>query len=297
VVRKSVTISRSGSVEMGNPLTENALRFGVYLPPFGPFGDPAVLVDLAARAERSGWHGIFLWDHLVHEDLPIVDPWTTLAAIASATRDLRLGPMVTPLARRRSWVVARQASTLSRLSGGRLILGTGLGSDESGDFSRFGEPADLRIRAAQYDEGLEVIRAVWSGRPFRHDGPHYRVTLDEGAQEPHKIPVWVASSTGHPRVIRRAARCDGIFPNPEDHTPTPDDVATTLSDLHRAGLPPDRSFDVAVAGNASPAWDEPIKIDLAALAQAGMTWWMESLMHWDPLELSLRIVDAGPPSL
>lgn len=276
-------------------MAESVLRFGVYLPPFGPFGDPAVLTDLAVRAEASGWDGLFLWDHLVREDLPIVDSWTTLSAVAQATRSLLLGPMVTPLARRRPWVVARQASTVSRLSGGRLILGTGLGSDESGDFSRFGEPADLRTRAALYDEGLEVVKAVWSGRPIQHDGQHYRVDLPEGTPDPYSIPVWVASSTGHPAVIRRAAGCDGLFPNPEDHTPTPDDIVGTRAALQRAGLPADRPFDIAVAGNASPAWDEPIKVDVAALAQAGMTWWMESLMHWDPLELSLRIVDAGPP--
>jgi alkanesulfonate monooxygenase SsuD/methylene tetrahydromethanopterin reductase-like flavin-dependent oxidoreductase (luciferase family) len=278
-------------------VTENALRYGVYLPPFGPFGDPAALVDLALRAEASGWDGVFLWDHLVHDDLPIVDPWITLGAIAHATSRVLLGPMVTPLSRRRPWVVARHASTLSRLSEGRLILGTGLGSDESGDFSRFGEPADLRVRAARYDEGLDVVRGVWSGRPYRHDGGQFQVSLDAGVPDPYPIPVWVASSTGHPRVIRRAATCDGIFPNPEDHTPTPNDIAGTLAELHRAGLSADRPFDVVVAGNASPAWDEPVKIDVAALARAGMTWWMESLIHFDPLELSLRIVDAGPPRI
>jgi alkanesulfonate monooxygenase SsuD/methylene tetrahydromethanopterin reductase-like flavin-dependent oxidoreductase (luciferase family) len=278
-------------------MTENALRFGVYLPPFGPFGDPAVLVDLAVRAEASGWDGVFLWDHLVREALPVVDPWTTLGAIAHATRELRLGPMVTPLPRRRPWVVARHASTLSRLSSGRFILGTGLGSDESGDFSRFGEPADLPTRSAMYDEGLEVIKGIWSGRAFHHDGQHYQVTLDEGVRDPDLIPVWVASSTGHPRVIRRAATCDGIFPNPEGRTPTPEDIVGMVTALQRAGLPDDRAFDIAVAGNASPAWQEPVKVDVAALAQAGMTWWMESLIHFDPLKLSLEVVDAGPPSV
>jgi alkanesulfonate monooxygenase SsuD/methylene tetrahydromethanopterin reductase-like flavin-dependent oxidoreductase (luciferase family) len=276
-------------------LTENALRYGLYLPPFGPLGDPAVLVDLAVRAEASGWDGVFLWDHLVREGLPIADPWTALGAIAQATRDLRFGPMVTPLPRRRPWVVARHASTLSRLSGGRLILGTGLGSDESGDFSRFGEPTDLPTLSAMYDEGLEVARRVWSGRPFRHDGQHYHVTLDEGVPDPHPIPVWVASITNHPRVIRRAAACDGIFPIRDNRTPAPDEVAGLLTALRRAGLPEGRAFDVAVAGNASPAWQEPVTVDLAGLAQAGVTWWMESLIHFDPLELSLEIVDAGPP--
>jgi alkanesulfonate monooxygenase SsuD/methylene tetrahydromethanopterin reductase-like flavin-dependent oxidoreductase (luciferase family) len=276
-------------------LSGDALRYGLYLPAFGPFGDPAVLVDLALRAEASGWDGVFLWDHLVHDALPIADPWTTLGAIAQATRDLRFGPMVTPLPRRRPWVVARHASALSRLSGGRLILGTGLGSDEFGDLSRFGEPTRLPTLSAMYDEGLEVVRGVWSGRPFRHDGQRYHVTLGEGVRDPHPIPVWVASLTSHPRVMRRAAGCDGIFPIRENRILAPDEVAGLLTELRRAGLPEGRAFDIAVAGNASPAWQEPVTADLAGLTQAGMTWWMESLIHFDPLELSLEIVDAGPP--
>ena len=276
-------------------MSGNALRYGLYLPAFGPFGDPAVLVDLALRAEASGWDGMFLWDHLVHDALPIADPWTTLGAIAQATRHLRFGPMVTPLPRRRPWVVARHASALSRLSGGRLILGTGLGSDEFGDLSRFGEPTSLPTLSAMYDEGLEVVRGVWSGRPFRHDGQHYHVTLGEGVSDPDPIPVWVASLTGHPRVLRRAAGCDGIFPIRENRILAPDEVAGLLTELRRAGLPEGRAFDIAVAGNASPAWQEPVTADLAGLAQAGTTWWMESLIHFDPLELSLEIVDAGPP--
>jgi len=276
-------------------LSGNALRYGLYLPAFGPFGDPAVLVDLALRAEASGWDGLFLWDHLVHDALPIADPWTTLGAIAQATRDLRFGPMVTPLPRRRPWVVARHASALSRLSGGRLILGTGLGSDEFGDLSRFGEPTSLPTLSAMYDEGLEVVRGVWSGRPFRHDGQHYHVTLGEGVPDSHPVPVWVASLTGHPRVMRRATGCDGIFPIRENRILAPDEVAGLLTELRRAGLPEGRAFDIAVAGNASPAWQEPVTADLAGLAEAGLTWWMESLIHFDPLELSLEIVDAGPP--
>jgi hypothetical protein len=106
----------------------------------------------------------------------------------------------------------------------------------------------------------------------------------------------MASSTGHSRVIRRAARCAGIFPNPDDHTPTPDEVAATVDAVRRAGLPASRPFDVAVRGNVSEAWgDEPNGIDLEALAQAGVTWWMESLIHFDPLDLTLKVVDAGPP--
>lgn len=275
-------------------MNEN-LRFGIYLPPFGPFGDPNVLVELAVRAEAAGWDGVFLWDHVVTEAMPIADPWTTLAAIAHATENLLLGPAVTPLARRRPWMVARHASTISRLSQGRLIVGTGVGVDESGDFSSFGEPIDLATRSTMLAEGLELMRAMWAGEAIEHSGRHYQVSLAATEPEPHRIPVWMASSANHPRVISRAAGCDGIFPNPDDHELIPEEIADIHQALHRAGLPADRPFDIAVRGNASPAWQEDKNVDLKGLAEAGMTWWLESLIHFDPLELSMAVVDAGPP--
>lgn len=119
-------------------MAPSGMRCGLYLPPFGPFGDPNVIVDLAVRAEMAGWDGIFLWDHVVSDMPPVADPWTTVAAMAVATERTLIGTTVAPLPRRRPWVVARHASTVSRLSGGRLVLGVGLGSDETGDFSRFG---------------------------------------------------------------------------------------------------------------------------------------------------------------
>ena len=99
------------------------------------------------------------------------------------------------------------------------------------------------------------------------------------------------SGPGYPprRRVRRH------FPLSGGHLLSPAELTGILAALHDAGLPEDRPFDVAVAGNASPAWPEPGTVDLGALAGAGMTWWMESLIHFDPLELSLEIVDAGPP--
>jgi alkanesulfonate monooxygenase SsuD/methylene tetrahydromethanopterin reductase-like flavin-dependent oxidoreductase (luciferase family) len=272
-----------------------SIRFGVYLPPFGPFGDPRVLVELAVRAEAAGWDGVFLWDHVVTDAMPIADPWTTLAAIAQATESLLLGPAVTPPARRRPWVVARHASTVSRLSHGRLVVGSGVGVDESGDFSSFGEPADLATRSAMLTEGLELMRAMWAGKAIQHSGPHYQVNLAATEPDPYRIPVWMASSTINPRVISRASGCDGIFPNPADHELTPEEVAGIRRELHRTGLPADRPFDIVVRGNASAAWQEDKNVDLRGLAQAGMTWWLESLIHFDPLDLSMAVVDAGPP--
>lgn len=289
---------------MSEPTVENAepssatapLRHGVYLPPFGPFGDPEVLAELAVRAEAAGWDGIFLWDHILSGFPPIVDCWTSLAAMATSTRSIKIGPTVTPLPRRRPWLVARQASTVSRLSHGRLIMGVGLGSDETGDFSRFGEETSRSIRSRMLDEGLNIMRSMWAGDVVTSTEGEYKVDVPAGAPEPHRIPLWVASSTRHPRVVSRATGCDGIFPI-SDHTLEPDEVAGITDALHAAGLEENEPYDVVVSGNASPAWEKPNPdgVDLAAITDAGATWWMESLIHFDPLELSGEVIDAGPP--
>jgi alkanesulfonate monooxygenase SsuD/methylene tetrahydromethanopterin reductase-like flavin-dependent oxidoreductase (luciferase family) len=273
------------------------LRVGVYLPPFGPFGDPRALVEIATRAEAAGWDGIFLWDHiLAGEKLPVADPWVSLGAIAQATSRLRIGTTVTPLARRRPWIVARHAATLSQLSEGRFVLGVGLGSDEFGDFSAFGETATPAERARLLDEGLDVLEAMWSGRPLRSGEAHH-VDIPAGEPAPYPIPVWVANRPPSRASLRRAARFDGVFPNSPERHPSPGVVSEVVAAIRGYGVPADRPFDVAVAGNASPAWPDDHDVDLAALAEAGVTWWMESFIHFDPLELSLEVVDAGPPSV
>ena len=137
----------------------SGLRSALYLPIFDALADPAVVARLAAEAEEAGWHGVFVWDQ-VRWRAPVrqvADPWITLAAIATATTGVRLGPMVTPLARRRPVKVARETATLDRLSGGRLTLGVGLGSDAFGnEYSMTGEETDDRRggrRQAQLGNG------------------------------------------------------------------------------------------------------------------------------------------------
>ena len=125
-----------------------ALRSALWLPIFDGLADPAVVTRLAAEAEEAGWHGVFVWDHLRWRApvRQVADPWITLAAIATATEHLRLGPMVTPLAGRRPAKVARETATLDRLSGGRLTFGVGLGSDRFGsELSKTGEQLDDRF--------------------------------------------------------------------------------------------------------------------------------------------------------
>lgn len=196
------------------------MRHGLFFPPFGELAEPARVVELAAAAEANGWDGVFLWDHMIRQagqPQELADVWIVLAAIAAATERVRLGPMVTPLARRRPQKVARETVTLDRLSEGRLVLGVGLGVDSGGELGRFGEEVDERRRAARLDEGLEVLLALWSGEVVDHHGPHFTAAgvrfLPTPLQQP-RIPVW-AAARGEPMrsgPLRRAAGLDGLFP-------------------------------------------------------------------------------------
>src|SRR5918997_6597470 len=226
------------------------MRSGLFLPRFGELADPAVVARLSAEAVEAGWHGVFVWDNLRFEEpvVDVADPWITLAAMATATRRIRLGPMVTPLARRRPVKVARETATLDRLSGGRLTLGVGLGSDEFGqEYSITGEELDARRRARMLDESLEILTAAWSGEPVRHHGEHYTVDgirfLPRPVQRPG-VPVWAAGLPGHLKPLRRAARYDGYFPVDLTH---PDQLAEIVATL--AGLRRDTTgaYDIAVA--------------------------------------------------
>jgi alkanesulfonate monooxygenase SsuD/methylene tetrahydromethanopterin reductase-like flavin-dependent oxidoreductase (luciferase family) len=245
------------------------LRSALWLPIFDALAEPAVVARLAAEAEEAGWHGVFVWDHLRWRSpvRQVADPWITLAAIATATEHLRLGPMVTPLARRRPPKVARETATLDRLSGGRLTLGVGLGSDHFADELRAtGEELDDRLRAQMLDESLEILTAAWSGGPVHHHSRHYTVDgisfLPRPVQRPG-VPVWAAGLPGNVKPLRRAARHDGFFPVNLEHPDQLADIVTTITDLRQRKTSP---YDIAVA--------LPPSADPAPYVKAGATWWL-----------------------
>jgi alkanesulfonate monooxygenase SsuD/methylene tetrahydromethanopterin reductase-like flavin-dependent oxidoreductase (luciferase family) len=103
------------------------MRYGLSLPNHGDYGDIHRIVELAVLAEEAGWDGFFLWDHIARGDGDQIDPWIAMSAVASQTNRMRLGMLVTPIARRRPWKVAREIVTLDHLSNGRMVLGVGLG--------------------------------------------------------------------------------------------------------------------------------------------------------------------------
>jgi alkanesulfonate monooxygenase SsuD/methylene tetrahydromethanopterin reductase-like flavin-dependent oxidoreductase (luciferase family) len=270
------------------------MRSGLFVPIFDELADPAILAGLSAEAEEAGWHGVFVWDHVqFQETLAVADPWITLAAIATVTNRIRLGPMVTPLARRRPVKVARETATLDRLSGGRLTLGVGLGSDGyAHEFSKTGEELDDRRRASMLDESLEILAAAWSGEPVHHRGEHYVVDgmrfVPRPVQRPG-VPVWVAGYPGRPKPLRRAARHDGYFPVNLD---SPDQLAEILVDLTALLEAADKvigedAYDVVVA--------LPPGVDPTPYAAVGATWWLVEFPWESPSVDQVRsVIRDGP---
>ena len=241
------------------------MKRGIFVAPFDELADPRLLAELARDAERAGFHGFFLWDHVDYRPPveAILDPWVCMAAIAVATERVVIGPLITPPARRRIHKLARETVTLDLLSNGRFVFGAGLGSDNSGEFSSFGEEADAKARANLLDDGLAELQRYW-----------------DGAFQPkpaHRIPIWLAAGWPNRRPVRRAVRFDGLFPI---NVPTPGDLAEL-----RAEIPPP-PFDLVVT-------NEP-GIDPAPLFEAGATWCLTGFTNQPQLSSVRDVIAAGP---
>ncbi|TDB70041.1 LLM class flavin-dependent oxidoreductase [Micromonospora sp. KC723] len=283
----------------------DGLRFGLLLPNAGYYADPARLLRLARAAEGSGWDGVFLWDHLLLDRatrLPLADAWTAVTAILAGTRRIRGGPLVTPLAQRQPWKVARETATLDHVSGGRLVFGVGLGASGDTDFAAFGLDPDVAARARRVDESLAVLDRLWSGREVSHRGDQVRldrvVFLPPPVQRP-RIPVWVAATwpASNPGPLARAARWDGVVPmvrEPGGGLRGPDQaelVAILAATPARAS-----GWTVAVPGRLPPDDLPRARALVAGYRAAGATWWLESFDPWrrDPRQ-AWSWATQGPP--
>lgn len=280
------------------------VKFGVVM----PFGDAADIAAAAVLAESSGWDAIFAWEAVWGDDA-----WIALTAAAMVTDHIRLGTMLTPVPRVRPWDLASRVSSLDRLSGGRVILGAGLGALHEG-WTAFEADEGRRIRVEKMDEGLAIYAGLMAGQPFSYEGTHYTVSPTEfmlpapPVQQPHP-PVWVvgAAKVGASRQpsLERAARWQGWLPqvvdgdwrgkprSPEELSSLADQVRLTRED---AGLSMEH-FDICFEGEFYGA--DAGERDLTAWAEAGATWWIEGA--WD-LEKGLggraelqRRIQAGPP--
>ena len=274
----------------------------------GSFGSVQQVVDLAVDAEQHGWDGFFTWDGVDLDGMDAWDPWAVLAAAAVRTERITLGALVFALPRRRPWVFAKQAVTVDHLSAGRLVIPVGLGVPMDGAVAAVtGEAATVRERAERLDDALAVLDRSFAGEPFDVDGTHLRVegmrlrpvpvARPDGST---RIPLWVVGSYPSERSMGRAVRYDGVVPQYRaeraEHQLEPQDVAEVAAWVreHRpAGAPP---AEIVLHG-ALPTDRGEARDRLAALAEAGATWFVDAL--WDPATATPDVLRArvrqGPP--
>lgn len=284
------------------------MQYGLSVANTDMFGDVRAFANLMRQAEAAGWDGVFLEDYIIYQgsrDAPTYDPWVAMAAIAMCTERIQIGTSVTPLPRRRPWKVAREAMTLDHLSGGRFILGIGMGDVNDVGFTHFGEVTDAKVRAEILDEALDVLIGLLGGQPFAYRGVHFQVdevTFRPVPIRPGGIPIWIGGGWPRKGLARRAARLDGACPykigveseyGSEGMTPSDFGALKAAITAQRTRSTP---FEI-VTGGETPG-DDPAQASaiLAPLAEAGVTWWAEFVGSYrgDGEAMRARILQ-GPP--
>lgn len=172
---------------------------------------PAAIVARAVAAERAGFHGVALMDHLappLAEDQPMFEAMTLAAWLAAHTERVVLSHLVLCDGFRHPAQLAREAATLDHVAGGRFELGLGSGSVPA-ELGRFGIPTgDAKARLARLAETLEVLRLLWSGESVDHLGPTVRLTAARQLPVPvnGRIPLVLGgTSPGMLRLVRQHA--------------------------------------------------------------------------------------------
>jgi alkanesulfonate monooxygenase SsuD/methylene tetrahydromethanopterin reductase-like flavin-dependent oxidoreductase (luciferase family) len=187
--------------------------------------EPLWWLESARRLDEAGYAGLWCWDHVMGRGdptVPVVEGWTMLAMAAGATRQATVGPFVLNVMNRHPALVARMASTLHIASGGRLILGIGIGGAPK-EHEAYGiDFPDPPERVARLEEAVAVIRALWTGGPVSRESPYY--PLRDAAAYPVPDPA--------PRIV-----IGGETPNGARLAGRIGDGWTTFDDNFERNLP------------------------------------------------------------
>jgi probable F420-dependent oxidoreductase len=190
------------------------MRVGIHLPQIGRKAGPEAIRRAAVQAEELGFADVWTSEHIIvpsrapYPPSPVFyDPVLTLTWAAACTQRVGLGTSVLVLPMRHPLPLAKELATLQNLSEGRLILGAGVGWLEA-EFAALGVP--FRERGRRMDEGIAMMRAVWSEDPVSFSARHIPAVIDDMRSLPQPvkpIPIWIGGSSQP--ALERALRLDG----------------------------------------------------------------------------------------
>ncbi len=164
--------------------TDDRLPLGVCLRSIR--ATPGWWLESARRLDEAGFAGVWSWDHFIgrgDKTVPVVEAWTILALAAAQTQNVTVGTFVMNVMNRHPALVARMASTLHIATGGRLVLGIGIGGAPKEHEAYGMEFPEAPERVARLEEAVAVIRALWTGGPITRPSPFYPL------REAHAFPV------------------------------------------------------------------------------------------------------------
>ncbi len=275
------------------------MAFGVHLPQYGRVASGDAIVRAARHAEELGFADVWVSDHIVHpaeQTYPspfLLDPFATLSFAAAVTSRIRLGTSILVLPQHNPVWLASHLASLDYMSGGRLLIGAGIGWSKR-EFEALGETFSNRGR--RMDEILDLLRTAWSEDPVTFTGDHYRLHEIRILPKPTGlIPIWIGG--GVEASFRRAAqRGDGF----QAVGLKPPDVIDIVQRLRRDR--PDPSFVFSVRTGWDPQGMDPglIREECAAFEAAGVQHmvaapWRKNLNGW--LESMDLLADIVQPSI
>jgi probable F420-dependent oxidoreductase len=226
------------------------MRIGIHLPHAGEQATPALIKRHAIRAEALGLSDIWVSEHIIvpRATFPrspqFYDPVLTLTWVAAVTERIGLGTSVLVLPMRHPLPLAKELATLQNLSGGRLILGAGVGWLEA-EFAALGVP--FHERGRRMDEGIAMMRAVWTQDPVTFDAKYIPAEITEMTMRPfpaQPIPLWLAADSD--AALKRTTRiADGWHGTRY----TPETVAPVVKRLRAERPGPDFTVSLRVEWN------------------------------------------------
>ena len=191
-----------------------SVRFGATLPQIKRSWDEARAA--AVEFDALGYDSLWVCDHLVGvplPQLPILEAWSLLAAVAAVTQRARLGTLVTPPFFRNPAVLAKQIATLDAISGGRIVAGLGAGWHEA-EFRGYGcEFPSLRERLRALEESIEIMKRLWTQDGASFAGKRFRIEGAVCQPKPSQRPAILIGGSGERVLMGIAARHADIWNN------------------------------------------------------------------------------------